>query len=155
MVDCAGCLVREAFYGSDQVVIDVIQPHSCPQSCMPYSVDRLLEVHKDMVEVLLVLQVFLTEYSKIEKLLSCALLAPCFVLQGSSSPLFRACQFFHKLVGFSCCCFSAGFLRYLGIVLQSMPSLLFSCLFFNLLVGFSINLQSYSSFASVLSVAPL
>ena len=25
---------------------------------------------------------------------------PCFVLDDSSSPLFRACQFFHKLVGF-------------------------------------------------------
>ena len=34
--------------------------------------ERLLEVHEDMVKVLLVLQVFLTEYSKIENLLSCA-----------------------------------------------------------------------------------
>ena len=25
---------------------------------------------------------------------------PCFVSDGSGSPLFRACQFFHKLVGF-------------------------------------------------------
>ena len=72
MVDCAGRLVVEAFYGSDQVVIDVIQPYFCPQSCMPYSVERLLEVHEDMVKALLVLQVFLTEYSKIENLLSCA-----------------------------------------------------------------------------------
>ena len=72
MVDCAGRLVVEAFYGSDQVVIDVVQPHGCPQSCMPNSVERLLEVHKDMVKALLVLQVFLTEYSKIENLLSCA-----------------------------------------------------------------------------------
>ena len=39
---------------------------------MPNSVERLLEVHKDMVKALLVLQVFLTEYSKIENLLSCA-----------------------------------------------------------------------------------
>ena len=39
---------------------------------MPYSVERLLEVHEDMVKALLVLQVFLTEYSKIENLLSCA-----------------------------------------------------------------------------------
>ena len=72
MVDCAGRLVVEAFYGTDQVVIDAIQPHCCPQSCMPYSVERLLEVHEDMVKALLVLQVFLTEYSKIENLLSCA-----------------------------------------------------------------------------------
>ena len=72
MVDCAGRLVEEAFYGSDQVVIDVIQPHGCPQSCMPNSVERLLEVHEDMIKALLVLQVFLTEYSKIKNLLSCA-----------------------------------------------------------------------------------
>ena len=72
MVDCADHLVVEAFYGSDQVVIDVIQPHGCPQSCMPNSVECPLGVHEDMVKVLLVLQVFLTEYSKIENLLNCA-----------------------------------------------------------------------------------
>ena len=72
MADWAGHLVVEAFYGSDQVVIDVIQPHGCPQSCMPNSVQHLLEVQEDVVKVLLVLQVFLTEYSKIENLLSCA-----------------------------------------------------------------------------------
>ena len=33
---------------------------------------RLLEVHEDMVKALLVLQVFLSEHSKIENLLSCA-----------------------------------------------------------------------------------
>ena len=72
MVDSTGRLVVEAFYDSDQVGIDVVQPHCCPQSCMPNSVECLLEVHEDMVKALLVLQVFLTEYSKIENLLSCA-----------------------------------------------------------------------------------
>ena len=72
MVDCAGRLVVKAFYGSDQVVFDVIRPHGCPQSCMPNSVDRLLEVHEDTKKALLMLQVFLTEYFKIENLLSCA-----------------------------------------------------------------------------------
>ena len=72
MVECAGLLVVEAFYSSDQVVIDVMQPHGCPQICMPNSVKRFLEVHKDMVKALLVLQVFLTEYSKTENSLSCA-----------------------------------------------------------------------------------
>ena len=66
MVDCAGRREVETFYGSDQVVIDVIQPHGCPHSCMPNSVERLLEVHEDMVKALLVLQVFLTEYSKMK-----------------------------------------------------------------------------------------
>ena len=73
MVDCAGHLVVEALYGSDQVVIDVIQPHGCPQSCMTDSVERLLEVHKDMVKALMVLQVFLTKYANLEDLLSCVL----------------------------------------------------------------------------------
>ena len=72
MVHCAGCLVVEAFYSSDPAVIDVIQPHGCPQSCMLNSVERLLEVYENMTKALLVLQVFLTEYSKIENLLICA-----------------------------------------------------------------------------------
>ena len=61
MVDCAGRLVVEAFYGCDQVVIDVIQPHGFPQSCIPNFVERLLEVHEDMVKALLVVKVFFTE----------------------------------------------------------------------------------------------
>ena len=72
MVDSSGRLVVKVFCCSDQVCIDFIQPHGCPQSCMPNSVERLLEVYEDMVKVLLVLQVFLTEYSKIESLLNCA-----------------------------------------------------------------------------------
>ena len=39
---------------------------------MPDSVERLLEVHEDKVKVLQVFQVFLTEYSKMDNLLSCA-----------------------------------------------------------------------------------
>ena len=62
MVDCAGSLGVEAFYGSDQVAIHVILPHGCPQSCMPNSVERLLEAHEDMVKALLVLQVFLSVF---------------------------------------------------------------------------------------------
>ena len=65
MIDCAGRLVVEAFYSFDQVVIDDIQPHGGPQSCMPNSVESLLEVHENMVEALLLFQVFLIEYSKI------------------------------------------------------------------------------------------
>ena len=92
MVDWAGRLVVEILYGSDQVAIDVIQPRGCPQSCMPNSVERLLEVHEDMVKALLVLQVFLTEYVfKMENLLSCAPSCP------------EACLFFY----------SGGFLAWL------------------------------------------
>ena len=52
MVDCAGCFVVEALYYSDQVVIDLTQPQGCPQSCMRYSVERLVEVHEDAVKFL-------------------------------------------------------------------------------------------------------
>ena len=34
--------------------------YGCPQSCMPNPVEGLLEVYEDMVEVLLVLEIFLT-----------------------------------------------------------------------------------------------
>ena len=34
--------------------------HGCLQSCMPNPVEGLLEVYEDMVEVLLVLEIFLT-----------------------------------------------------------------------------------------------
>ena len=50
MVDWAGCFVVEAFNGFDQVVIDVIQPQGCPQSCM--HAERLVEVHEDVVKFL-------------------------------------------------------------------------------------------------------
>ena len=46
----------------DKVCADVLL-HGCPQSCMPNLVEGLLEVHEDMVEVLLVLEIFLTEDS--------------------------------------------------------------------------------------------
>ena len=70
-VDGTGHLILEAFYGSDQVYIDAIQPHGCPQSCVPNSVERLFEVCENVVKVLLVLHVFPTEYSKVGKLLCC------------------------------------------------------------------------------------
>ena len=39
---------------------------------MPNSVERPLEVHEDIEKGLLALQVFLTEYSRTEKLIRCA-----------------------------------------------------------------------------------
>ena len=46
---------------SDKVGADVVRLHGCLQICMPNSVEGLLEVYEDMVEVLLVLEIFLTE----------------------------------------------------------------------------------------------
>ena len=54
---------HRGFYDSDKVGADVVLLHGCPQSCMPNPVERLLEVYEDMVQVLLVLEIFLTEDS--------------------------------------------------------------------------------------------
>ena len=51
------------FYDMGKVAADVVLLHSCPQSCMPNPVEYLLEVYEDMVEVLLVPEIFLTEDS--------------------------------------------------------------------------------------------
>ena len=58
--DCAGGLIIEVFDDSDRVSTDVVLLHDCPQNCMPNPVEGLLEVYEDMVEVLLVLEIFLT-----------------------------------------------------------------------------------------------
>ena len=60
--DCTSGLVIEDFGDSDKIGADVV----LNQSCMPNSVEGLLEVYEDMVEVvevLLVLEIFLTEDS--------------------------------------------------------------------------------------------
>ena len=64
--DCTSGLVMEFFDDSDKVDADVVLLHGCSQSCMPNPVEGLLEVYEDMVEVLLVLELFLTEYSQVE-----------------------------------------------------------------------------------------
>ena len=56
-------LVIKVFDDSDTVGAYVIHLHGCPQSGMSNPVKDLLEVYKDMVKVLLVLKIFLTEDS--------------------------------------------------------------------------------------------
>ena len=51
----------EVFGDLDKVCVDVVLLHGCPQGCMPNPVKGLLEAYEDMVEVLLVLEMFLTE----------------------------------------------------------------------------------------------
>ena len=53
----------EVFDDSDKACAEVVLLHGCPQSCMPNPVKGLLEVYEDMVEVLLVREIFLTEDS--------------------------------------------------------------------------------------------
>ena len=56
-----GCFLLLLFFDdSDKVGADVVLLHGCPQSCMLNPVEGLLEVYEDMVEVLLVLEIFLT-----------------------------------------------------------------------------------------------
>ena len=66
--DCTGGLVIEVFGDLNKVGADVVLLHGCSQSCMPNPVKGLLEVYEDMVEVLLVLAMFLTEDSSVEDL---------------------------------------------------------------------------------------
>ena len=61
--DCTSGLVIDVFDDSDKVGAVVALLHGCPQSCMPNPVEGFLEVYEDMVEVLLVLKIFLTEDS--------------------------------------------------------------------------------------------
>ena len=61
--DCTSGLVIEVFDDSDKVGADVVFLHGCPQSSMPNPDEGLLKVYEDMVEVLLVLKIFLTEDS--------------------------------------------------------------------------------------------
>ena len=61
--DCTSSLVIEVFDDSDKVGADVVLLHGCPQSCTPNSVKGLLKVYEDMVEVLPLLEIFLTEHS--------------------------------------------------------------------------------------------
>ena len=60
------------FGDSDKVGIDVVPLHGRPHSCMPNPVEDRLEVYEDIVEVLLVLEIFLAKDSSVEDLLCSA-----------------------------------------------------------------------------------
>ena len=67
-VDCSSGLVVEVFNDLDQVSVDAIKPHSRPKGFMPCSVKRLFKIDKDVVEVLLIMEVPLAQYPEIEDL---------------------------------------------------------------------------------------
>ena len=50
-----------SFDDLEKVGADVVQFHGCPQSCMPNPVEGPLEVYENIVEVLLVVEIFITE----------------------------------------------------------------------------------------------
>ena len=58
---------------------------------MPYSVECLLEVHEEVVEVLLVLEVLLAQYPKVEDLLY-------YAASWSEAGLFLSDDLFHLLL---------------------------------------------------------
>ena len=53
------------FDDSDKVGTDAVLLHGCLQSSMQNPVEGLLEVYEDMVEVLQVLEIFLTKDSRV------------------------------------------------------------------------------------------
>ena len=67
--DGASGLVIEVFGDLYKVCADVVPLHRCPQSRMPNPVEGLLEVYEDMEQVLLVLEIFLTQNAWVEDLL--------------------------------------------------------------------------------------
>ena len=54
-------LLGLVFDDTDKVGADAVLLHGCPQSFVPNPVEGFLEVDDDMVEVLLVLEIVLTE----------------------------------------------------------------------------------------------
>ena len=56
------------FDDSDEVAADVEFIHSGPKRSVPDPVKRFLKVYENMVEILLVLELFLTQDSQIEDL---------------------------------------------------------------------------------------
>ena len=59
--DSTGGLVTEVFDDWNKVCADGVLLHGFQQSRMPNPVEGLLVVYEDIVEVLLVLEIFLTE----------------------------------------------------------------------------------------------
>ena len=66
--DCTLGLAIGSYDGSYDAGVDVVFPHSCAYGFVPYPVNSLLGVYEDMVEILLMLQVFLAQDPEIEYL---------------------------------------------------------------------------------------
>ena len=84
--------VIAVFDDLDKVGADVVLLHGSPQSCMPNPVDGLLEVYEDMVEILLVLEIYFSQ--RICRLKICSVvLLPALKPDCSSTIIFSACGF--------------------------------------------------------------
>ena len=49
-----------------------IKPLSIPKGFMPYSVKRLFKINKDVIEVFIMLELSLTQYSEVEDQICCS-----------------------------------------------------------------------------------
>ena len=68
-LDCTRGFVVEVFNDLDQVGVNVIRPYSTLKGFMPYSVKRLFKIiKKNVIEVLMMLEVTLAQHPKIEDL---------------------------------------------------------------------------------------
>ena len=67
-VDYTSSLVVEVFNELHKVGVNVIKPHSRPRGFTPYSVKRLIKINKDVIDVLLMLEVPLAQCPKTEDL---------------------------------------------------------------------------------------
>ena len=94
--DCTSGLVKEVVDDLDKVCADVVLLHGCPQSCLLNPVKGLLEVYEDMVEVLLVLEIFLREDSVKYLQHQQKVTVPCIYLRARWS--------YHRLSGSSLFC---------------------------------------------------
>ena len=61
--NCTVGLIIQVIDDSDKDGADVVILHGCSQSCLPNPVKSLLEFYEDIVEVLLVLEIYLAEDS--------------------------------------------------------------------------------------------
>ena len=57
--DCTSRLVIEVSSDSNKVGAGIVLLHGYPQSCIPNPFQGLSEVYEDMVQILLVLEIFL------------------------------------------------------------------------------------------------
>ena len=76
----------------DKAGADIVLLHDCPQSLMTNPVEGLLEVYEDMVEILLVLEIYFSQ--RICRLKICSVvLLPALKPACSSAMVFSACGF--------------------------------------------------------------
>ena len=73
--------------GTNSIRTDIVLPHGGPKGCISYSVKGFFEIDEDMVQILLVLEVFFAQDFKVEDMF-------CGASSGSEPSLFFSNYFF-------------------------------------------------------------